>query len=87
HFDCFWMREFTWCDFRWDERVFPDPEGMLRRLHDRDLKVCVWINPYIAQHSELFEEGAARGFLVRRHDGSVWQWDMWQAGMGLVDFT
>ncbi|MCT6985881.1 TIM-barrel domain-containing protein, partial [Salmonella enterica] len=43
--------------------------------------------PYIAQHSELFEEGAARGFLVRRHDGSVWQWDMWQAGMGLVDFT
>lgn len=22
-----------------------------------------------------------------RPDGSVWQWDLWQAGMGLVDFT
>ena len=27
HFDCFWMREFDWCDFQWDSRVFPDPAG------------------------------------------------------------
>ena len=87
HFDCFWMREFNWCDFEWDPRAFPDPEGMLRRLHERGLKVCVWINPYIAQRSPLFAEAAERGFLLKRTDGSVWQWDMWQAGMGLVDFT
>ncbi|PVE97205.1 alpha-xylosidase [Microbacterium sp. TPD7012] len=87
HFDCFWMREFNWCDFEWDPRVFPDPEGMLGRLHDKDIRVCVWINPYIAQRSPLFREAADQGFLVRRADGSVWQWDLWQAGMGLVDFT
>jgi alpha-D-xyloside xylohydrolase len=87
HFDCFWMRGFNWCDFEWDERVFPDPEGMLARLHDKGLKVCVWINPYIAQESPLFAEGIAAGYLVKRTDGSVWQWDRWQAGMGLVDFT
>lgn len=87
HFDCFWMREFNWCDFEWDPRVFPDPEGMLNRLHERDLRVCVWINPYIGQRSPLFREAADQGFLVRRSDGSVWQWDLWQAGMGLVDFT
>jgi alpha-D-xyloside xylohydrolase len=87
HFDCFWMRELNWCDFEWDPRVFPDPEGMLARLKARGLRICVWINPYIAQRSPLFAEGAARGYLVRRADGSVWQWDQWQAGMGLVDFT
>ncbi|MET9250092.1 alpha-xylosidase [Nonomuraea sp. NPDC003709] len=87
HFDCFWMREFNWCDFQWDPRVFPDPEGMLARLHTKDLRVCVWINPYIAQRSPLFAEAAERGFLLKRPDGSVWQWDLWQAGMGLVDFT
>ena len=87
HFDCFWMRGFNWCDFEWDPRVFPDPEGMLARLHDKGLKVCVWINPYIAQESPLFAEGMAAGYLVKRADGSVWQWDRWQAGMGLVDFT
>jgi alpha-D-xyloside xylohydrolase len=87
HFDCFWMREFNWCDFEWDPRVFPDPDGMLARLHEKDLRVCVWINPYIAQRSPLFAEAAAAGYLVKRPDGSVWQWDLWQAGMGLVDFT
>ncbi|PPF66440.1 alpha-xylosidase [Clavibacter michiganensis] len=87
HFDCFWMREFTWTDLVWDARVFPDPEGMLARLHDRGLHVSAWINPYIAQRSVLFEEARALGHLVRRPDGSVWQWDMWQAGMALVDFT
>ncbi|OJV96420.1 MAG: alpha-xylosidase [Microbacterium sp. 67-17] len=87
HFDCFWMREFNWCDFEWDPRVFPDPDGMLERLHAKDLRVCVWINPYIAQRSPLFAEAAEQGYLVTRPDGSVWQWDLWQAGMALVDFT
>ncbi|MGJ7442738.1 alpha-xylosidase [Aquipuribacter sp. MA13-6] len=87
HFDCFWMREFRWTDFEWDPRVFPDPEGMLARLHERGLRVSAWLNPYVAQRSSLFDEAAEAGYLVRRVDGSVWQWDMWQAGMGLVDFT
>jgi alpha-D-xyloside xylohydrolase len=87
HFDCFWMREFNWSDFQWDPRVFPDPEGMLKRLHEKDLKVCVWINPYIGQRSELFAEAKNAGYLVKKPSGEVWQWDMWQAGMGLVDFT
>lgn len=87
HFDCFWMREFHWCDFVWDRRVFPDPGGMLRRLKERGLHICVWINPYIAQRSHLFEEGMKGGYLLKRPDGSVWQTDLWQAGMGIVDFT
>jgi alpha-D-xyloside xylohydrolase len=87
HFDCFWMKEFHWSNFEWDERVFPDPERMLKRLKDRGLKICVWINPYIAQRSALFDEAIELGYLLKRSNGSVWQWDKWQAGMGIVDFT
>ena len=87
HFDCFWMKEFQWVDFIWDERQFPDPVGMIQRLHAKGLHVCVWINPYIAQKSVLFDEGMGKGYLVKKQDGSVWQWDRWQAGMALVDFT
>ena len=87
HFDCFWMREFQWCDFTWDDRTFPDPAGMLSRLKAKGLRICVWINPYIAQRSPLFAEGAREGYLLRKPDGEVWQTDKWQAGMGIVDFT
>ena len=81
------MKEFHWRNFEWDPRVFPDPEGMLRRLKEKGLKICVWINPYIAQRSALFDEGMENGYLLKRPDGSVFQWDRWQSGMGLVDFT
>ncbi|MEU8503995.1 alpha-xylosidase [Streptomyces brevispora] len=87
HFDCFWMREYQWSDFLWDPDVFPDPEGMLARLKERGLRISMWINPYIAQKSSLFAEGAEHGYLVRRPGGDIWQWDLWQPGMALVDFT
>ena len=87
HFDCFWMKEFHWTNLEWDTRIFPDPEGMLQRLKARGLRICVWINPYIAQRSALFDEGMANGYLVKTTAGDIWQWDHWQASMGLVDFT
>ncbi|MBE7069541.1 MAG: alpha-xylosidase, partial [Ruminococcaceae bacterium] len=87
HFDCFWMKDSHWCNFLWDSDMFPDPEGLISKLHDRGIRVCVWINPYIAQESELFDEAARSGYLIRKTDGSVWQNDLWQAGMGIVDFT
>jgi len=87
HFDCFWMKDFSWCDFTWDSRVFPDPEGMLRRLHDKGLKICVWINSYVGQESSIFREGVEGGYFLKRANGDVWQWDMWQPGLAIVDFT
>ncbi|MFJ8670069.1 alpha-xylosidase [Streptomyces sp. NPDC093600] len=87
HFDCFWMRAYQWSDFQWDPDTFPDPAGMLARLKERGLRIGMWINPYIAQKSTLFAEGMAGDYLVRRPNGDIWQWDLWQPGMALVDFT
>ncbi len=87
HFDCFWMKEYEWSNFLWNKEIFPDPEGMIKKIHARGVKVCVWINPYIAQKSPLFREGVEKNYFVNTGDGNVWQWDKWQAGMALVDFT
>ncbi|HEX2927288.1 MAG TPA: alpha-xylosidase [Ruminiclostridium sp.] len=87
HFDCFWMKEFNWCDFTWDKDVFPDPKQMLKNLKAKGLHICVWINPYVSQESALFDEGMEKGFFIHKTDGSVWQWDMWQPAMAIVDFT
>ena len=61
---------------------------MLKRLHEnKGLKTCVWINPYIGQRSKLFDEGVANDYFILNKDGSVFQCDMWQPGMAIVDFT
>ncbi len=87
HFDCFWMKDYHWCDFEWDRDEFPDPAGLLARLKARGLHISVWINPYISQRSALFAEGMRQGYLLRKPDGGVWQTDLWQPGLGIVDFT
>lgn len=87
HFDCFWMKELTWCSFIWDDRFFPDPAGMLARIKAKGIKICVWINPYIAEASPLFDEGQAQGYFLQTTEGDVYQADMWQPGIAFVDFT
>ncbi len=87
HFDCFWMKEFHWTDFVWDKDVFPDPKGLISRIKKKGLNVCVWINSYIAEKSALFKEGMEKGYFIKRRNGKTWQWDMWQPGLAIVDFT
>jgi len=81
------MREFQWCDFEFYKEHFPEPKAMITRIKANGLKICVWINSYIGQTSNTFEEAAKAGYLLKRKNGDVWQWDLWQSGMGIVDFT
>ncbi len=87
HFDCFWMKENHLTDLEWDPDVFPDPEGLLKKLHDRGLHVCCWLNPYIAQESCMFDEGVEKGYFLHKENGDVWQTDLWQPGMAILDVT
>ncbi len=87
HFDCYWMKELTWTSFLWDSRHFPDPAGMLAKIQKKGVRVCLWINPYIAEASALFDEGADGGYLLKTPEGDVYQEDRWQPGLAFVDFT
>ncbi|WAM33355.1 alpha-xylosidase [Caldicellulosiruptor morganii] len=87
HFDCFWMKDMHWVDFEWDRRVFPEPSQMLKRLKEKGVKICVWINPYVSQLSKLFDEGKEKGYFIKKPNGDIWQTDDWQPGMAIVDFT
>lgn len=89
HFDCRWLKAFHWCDFTFDEERFPDPKGQISRLKESGLinQTCVWINSYLGQASPLFDEAVEKGYLLKRKNGDIFQWDLWITGMGIVDFT
>ena len=86
HFDARWMRDFHDCNFQWHER-YGDPRDMIKRIHERGVKVCVWINPYVSRPSRLFQEGIDGGYFLKNKDGSIYQTDIWMTGMAIVDFT
>ncbi len=94
HLDSFWQRALMWCDFEWDAERIPDPRRLLAELHREGFHNCLWINPYVAIQSALYQEGVARDCFLRRPDGSVYDAVVWsqrtERGMGLcaiVDFT
>lgn len=88
HFDCYWLKGLRWCDFVWDKEQFADVKGMLSRYHERGLKLCAWINPYVSQYGETFDELCKKGYFLMRADGKgVKQVDNWQPGLAVMDFT
>jgi alpha-D-xyloside xylohydrolase len=90
HLDTYWQRRGHWCDYRWDDGRFPDPDGMLAELHDLGFRVCLWICPYISERSPLFHEADRNGYLMTHADGSTYIADSWHGytpPCGIIDFT
>ncbi len=87
HFSSTWMKDFEWTNFLWDSERFPNPAQMIRKIHEKGVRVCLWISPYISQKSPLFQEAFDGNYFINTGDGNVWQTDYRQAGAGLLDFS
>ena len=87
HFDCYWMQPLQWCDFEWDPRRVPRARRRCSAARPPRAAAQRVDQPVHRAALAALPRGRRGGYLVRRPDGSVWQWDMWVAGMGLVDFT
>lgn len=78
-------------DGRW-----PDPKGMIERLHARDVRLILWQIPVLkgfARHENRQHEmdetyAIERGYCVRNADGSPYRIpEGWFAGSLILDFT
>jgi alpha-D-xyloside xylohydrolase len=72
HLDPYWMRERMYADLVWDPERFPNPAENLTRLREAGVKICLWVQPWIPEGSEVFAEAAAHDAFVKREDGSVY---------------
>jgi alpha-D-xyloside xylohydrolase len=72
HIDPDWLvRDLLNCDFEWSEEKYPDPRGMIERLHGDGFRVSVWELPYLDPGSPLYEEAEREGYLVRTAEGGT----------------
>ena len=77
------MRGFHWTDFEWDPAVFPDPAGMLARLKERGLQhLGLDQLPTSPKRRRCSKRARRTATCLQRPNGDVWQWDLWQPGMG-----
>jgi alpha-D-xyloside xylohydrolase len=43
-------------NFVWDSTRFPQPQKFVRGLLDRNIRVNLWINPYVSSHSPIYKD-------------------------------
>lgn len=92
-----WLDTATRFAFEWDAKRYPDPKAVTKQIKDLNLKVCVWEYPLVSANHPLFDELAAKGWLLTTAAGEpyVYHWDPAPFGdvltqlppSGLVDFT
>ncbi len=88
HFDCFWMREFNWCDFDLGRAHLPRPGGMLRAAEGARPAYLRLDQPLYRPALAAVRRGACRTATCSSAPTAMsGEIDMWQAGMGIVDFT
>lgn len=90
HLDAYWQKRGLWSHMKWDADLFPEPRRMFAELAELDFRTCLWINPYISVQTDVFADGDAQGFFLKRADGSTYIADVWhgaQSVCGITDFT
>lgn len=62
-----WQKYYGNFEFRPDR--FPNPKGMIDRLHQMGFKVMLWVCPFVSPDSSEYRELAEKGYLIKRADG------------------
>ena len=58
-----WQNYYGNFDFRADK--FPDPKGMIARLHEKGFKVMFWICPFVSPAMQEFRDLNKLGYLIK----------------------
>ena len=78
----------TYGNWVFDGARYPDPKGMVARLHQLGFKVMVWVIPYITPDSLTFRHLRAKGYLFKQPGGEpviIRWWDGYSAALDLTN--
>lgn len=74
------------CHFDWNEKDWGSAKELFRDFADNGFGICLWINPYLAEGSQPYQEALEKGFLVRTPSGEPARLEF-NLAAGIVDFT
>ncbi len=80
-----WMVDYGNWNFYFE--TFPDPKGMIDRLHDMGFKVMLWVCPYVSPDSAVFRKLQKKGLLLRDSEGSPVLRKWWNGYSAVLDYT
>ncbi|MCR4694476.1 MAG: glycoside hydrolase family 31 protein [Pseudobutyrivibrio sp.] len=74
-------------DWRFHSGKFPEPEKMIKKLHDAGFKVMVWLGPFITADTVAFRYARNHDLLIKNPDGSPYIVDWWNGYSAVYDMS
>ncbi|MGL6168470.1 MAG: alpha-glucosidase [Fusobacteriaceae bacterium] len=74
-------------NWKWSPEEYPNLDVEIKKLKKRGIKFLGYINPYVIEGYDLYEEAKAHGYLATKIDGSDYTVDFGEFYCGVVDFT
>ena len=81
-----WQKYYGNFEFKPDK--FPDPKGMIERLHEQGFKVMFWVCPFVSADSPEYRDLRRKGYLIRQkgsREPAIIQW--WNGYSACYDLT
>jgi len=57
-------------DWKYDEKLYPDLPAFTAELSGEGIRFLGYLNPFLAIEGELYKEASAKGYCIRKSDGS-----------------
>lgn len=64
HLDTGWFRTDWLCEWKFNEKRFPDPKGFIHGLKDKGFRVSLWQLPYVAEDAEQIDEARENDYIA-----------------------
>jgi alpha-D-xyloside xylohydrolase len=88
HLDTGWFETDWLCEWKFNEKRFPDPEKFIRNLNEKGFRISLWQLPYISYHAMQYKEADENRYIgkgIRKLSGAS-NFSV-QDFAGTIDFT
>lgn len=66
HLDTGWFREDWQCEWEFNKKSFPDPQGYMDKMREMGIRISLWQTPNIARKTKHYQTAVKHGYLPRK---------------------
>ncbi len=82
-----WFGKRLFWNWKYNRDLYPNLPSFIQELSHKNIKFLGYINCFLNTEGDLYKEAAAKGYLVKKRDDTVYHFDTTGIQAGILDLT